>query len=58
MTKEEAKREQRYHITMSIASDMLKKGIITAEDYRVFETKMREKYKPALGDLFWTKPSK
>ena len=53
MTKQEAKREQHYQITMSIASDMLKKGLIDDADYCQFETKMREKYKPEFSEIFW-----
>ena len=58
MTKEEGRRELRYQITMSLASDMVKKGIINHEDYRAYETKMREKYQPVFGDLFWDNPPK
>ena len=48
--------ERRYQVAMSIAAGMVKKGIIDGDDYRAFETKMRAKYRPVFGDLFWDKP--
>ena len=41
-----------YQMTMNAARKMLKEGIITEDEYRVFETKMREKYSPKIGVLF------
>ncbi|WP_199712468.1 SHOCT domain-containing protein [Butyrivibrio sp. CB08] len=55
MSKQEAKRENHYQITMTIASDMLKKGLIDEEEFDRFELRMREKYKPKFSDIFWGK---
>lgn len=52
-----AERETHYQISMSIAADMLEKGIINIDDYHSFEEKMREKYQPTFSDIFWVKPS-
>ena len=41
-----------YQMTMNAARKMLKEGVITEDEYRVFETKMREKYSPKIGVLF------
>lgn len=41
-----------YQMTMNAARKMLKEGVITEDEYRVFETKMREKYYPKIGVLF------
>lgn len=40
-----------YQVTMSTAMQMLKKGLISKEEYCQFETKMKEKYSPIIGDL-------
>ena len=48
--------ETSYLVTMSIFAQMLKKGLITAQDYDVIDTKMREKYAPKIGTLFTEKP--
>ena len=37
---------------MSFAKKFLNEGTITEEDYREFDTKMRQKYKPTFGTLF------
>lgn len=44
--------EQSYQISMSFAKKFLNEGTITEEDYREFDTKMRQKYKPTFGTLF------
>ncbi len=56
LNKMEQERELHYQLTMCVASEMLEKGIITEDDYCKYETKMRAKYKPKIGDLFWDKP--
>lgn len=53
MTKAEARTDQIYQITMSMAKKLLSEGKITKEDYRQFDTKMQKKYPPVFGDLFW-----
>lgn len=52
MTKEEAKREIVFQMTMSAARQMLEKGLITEEEYQQFDAKMNEKYRPIFGSLF------
>lgn len=52
MSKEQMKREKLYQLTMSMARQMLKSGLISREEYAVIDTKMREKYEPTLGTLF------
>lgn len=46
------KREKLYEVTMSHARKMLSEGLITEEQYRIFDTKMQEKYRPVFGTLF------
>lgn len=52
MTEEEMKREKLYEVTMSHARKMLSEGLITEEQYGIFDTKMQEKYQPVFGTLF------
>lgn len=56
MTEEQFKREMHYQLSLSIARSMLRQGIITPDDLRVIDTKMREKYRPLLGCLLAEKP--
>ena len=46
----------KYHVTMSLARKMMEKGLLTADEYAVIDTKMREKYRPKTGTLFIGKP--
>jgi hypothetical protein len=46
------KREKLYEVTMSHARKMLSEGLITEEQYGIFDTKMQEKYQPVFGTLF------
>lgn len=52
MKKRRLDNEQSYQISMSFARKFLHEGTITEEDYREFDTKMRQKYKPTFGTLF------
>lgn len=52
MNEEMFNAEKLYRITMAIAKSMLSKGLITAEEYSIIDTKMLEKYHPVLGTLF------
>lgn len=52
MTEEQFEREKLYQATMNVFAGMLKKGLITEEQYAIIDTKMLEKYKPLLGTLF------
>ena len=44
MTEELARKVRAYRTAMSIIGEMLKKGLISDEDYAVIDTKMAEKY--------------
>ena len=52
MRYEEGKREIIYQMTMSAARQMLEKGLISEEEYKQFDTKMQQKYRPIFGTLF------
>ena len=47
----------KYHVTMSLARKMVEKGLLTADEYAVIDTKMREKYRPKIGTLFVDLPA-
>ena len=51
MNKEQFDRERLYRATLAIARTMLRKGLISKDEYTVIDTKMREKYRPLLGTL-------
>ena len=51
MTPEQFEREKAYRITMSLAKTMLKKGLITQQEYKKIDGMMLEKYRPLLGVL-------
>lgn len=42
----------KYHVTMSLVRKMVKQGLLTADEYDVIDTKMREKYRPKIGTIF------
>ena len=44
--------EKMYQATMAMARSMLKRSLITKEDYRQIDTIFTEKYRPSLGTLF------
>ena len=52
MSQEEGKREIVFQMTMSAARQMLEKGLISEDEYKQFDTKMRQKYCPIFGTLF------
>ena len=52
MDDEQFEREKLYQATMNMFRAMLKKGIITEEQYNVVDTNMLQKYRPLLGGLF------
>jgi hypothetical protein len=51
MSNEQFDRERKYQIMLSVAAEMLKNGVITANEFAIIDTKMREKYRPILGSL-------
>lgn len=52
MTDEQFERETLYQATMNLFQALLKKELISEEQYAVIDTKMLAKYKPLLGTLF------
>ena len=52
MTKDQGRKEIIYQMTMSAARQMLEKGLISEDDYKQFDTKMQQKYRPIFGTLF------
>ena len=52
MNEDQFEREKLYQATMDMFRAMLKKGVITEEQYAVIDTKMLQKYQPLLGTLF------
>ncbi|ODA42694.1 hypothetical protein DSBG_0568 [Desulfosporosinus sp. BG] len=49
MTTEQFDREKVYRVTLAIAKTMLKKGLITEQEYKKIDGMMLEKYRPLLG---------
>lgn len=56
MNEDQFEREKLYQATMNMFRSMLKKGLITEEQYAIIDTKMLQKYQPLLGTLFATQP--
>ncbi len=51
MTEQEARAEYIYTVTIMHAQKMLEQRLITEEEYRAFDTKMKEKYRPISDGL-------
>ena len=54
MTAEQFERERIYSITLAISRAMHSKGILTADELAIIDTKLREIYKPLLAALYPT----
>lgn len=54
MSDEQFKAEKMYQISLSLAKSMLKKGLLTEDEFAIFNTILLEKYHPLLGTLFLT----
>lgn len=52
MTKEQMEKETMYQATMSIAKNLLNKGVISDEEYAQIDTNFRNKYGISLSTLF------
>ena len=52
MTKEQFERERLYQLTMAAFKKLLVQGSLTANEYAIIDTKMRNKYSPLLGSLY------
>ena len=51
MTKEQFNREKNYRVSISIAKNLLDKGIISEKDYRKIDTTLAQKYRPIFGSI-------
>lgn len=52
MTKEQMEKETMYQATMSIAKNLLNRGVISEEEYAQIDTNFRNKYGISLSTLF------
>lgn len=52
MSRELLKREAKYQASMLMFRSLLRKGVLTEDEYKLAEWMMREKYKPIVGILF------
>ena len=53
MTKQEFDAESTYAVTMSHVLSMLRSGLITPEEYRLMNNRMKEKYRPVSDGLIF-----
>lgn len=56
MSEEQFRAERLYRMSLSIAKTMLKKWIITKDEYLEIDTILLQKYRPTLGTLLAGKP--
>ena len=56
MTKQQFRAERLYQISLSVAKTMLRKGVVSEEEYKQINTILLEKYRPILGTLLSGKP--
>ena len=56
VSKEQFRAERLYRMSLSVARTMLKKGIISEDEYSEIDTILLEKYRPTLGTLLAGKP--
>ena len=52
MNEDQFEREKLYQATMNMFRSMLKKGLITEEQYTIIDTMFLAKYRPLFGTLF------
>lgn len=52
MSKGPDMREVTYQLAISFAKNMLKKDLISREEYSAFEDKLKGKYKPVIGPIY------
>ena len=51
MTKEQLDREKNYRVSLTVAKNLLNKGIITEKDYRKIDTMLVQKHRPIFGNI-------
>lgn len=56
MDKREFRAERLYLMSRSVAESMLKKGILSEDEFTQIDTILLEKYRPTLGTLLSGKP--
>ena len=56
VSKEQFRAERLYLMSLSVAKSMLKKGVISEDEYSEIDTILLEKYRPTLGTLLAGKP--
>ena len=56
MSEEQFRAERLYLMSLSVARSMLKKGIISEDEYMEMDTILFEKYRPILSTLLAGKP--
>lgn len=52
LTSAQFEAEKNYQASLSAALTMNKRGIITASEFTIISTKLREKYRPVFGTIF------
>jgi hypothetical protein len=55
MSHKEFQNETDYMISIRIAQNLREKGLLTPEEYREIDTKLRERYQPKFGTLLTEK---
>lgn len=56
MSGEEFESELMYRMSLSVAKSMLKKGLVTEDEYRQIDTILIKKHRPLLGTLLSENP--
>ena len=56
VSKEQFRAERLYLMSLSVAKSMLKKGVISEDEYSEIDTILQKKYRPTLGTLLAGKP--
>ena len=56
VSKEQFRAERLYLMSLSVAKSMLRKGVISEDEYSEIDTILLEKYRPTLGTLLAGKP--
>lgn len=52
MTSEDLRNDILYHMALSMAKNMLERGLLSQEEYAEMDTILLKKYRPYLGSLF------
>lgn len=51
MSKEQFEAEKDYQTLIHLARMLLKKGLLTEDEYAIIDTRLQEKYRPLFGTL-------